>query len=140
MTLSLTMDRTIVGAVSVTVHRVQQDWGEANSVAPGEGGAGQFALPEDATWLHTFWNSQFWASPDGDFQATASATQSVGGNGVYSWNASGLVADVQTWVDDPNANFGWLLAGPEGGPGQRRPMSDPTASRASDVRARSVSL
>jgi hypothetical protein len=38
----------------------------------------------------------------------------VGGTGSYNWGStSGMVADVQFWLDNPSQNFGWILIGDE---------------------------
>ena len=50
--------------------------------------------------------------PGGD--ASSGASASLGGIGSYAWESSNqLVTDVQNWLDDPAANFGWLLLGDE---------------------------
>ena len=55
-----------------------------------------------------------WDTPGGDFSSSASAAITVGAIGRYTWEStSHLVTDVQTWLDDPAANFGWLLRGDE---------------------------
>lgn len=98
-----------------SLHRVTQDWGEGASDAPGSEGAGDAAQAGDATWLHTFYSGSFWSSPGGDFVSTSSVTISIGPTGFYAWGStSGMVADVQAWVDDPAQNFGWLVRGNEG--------------------------
>lgn len=114
-TLTLYMSRTSVGSVSVTAHRVLADWGEGMSDAAGNEGAGGVAAANDATWVHRFYNVDFWAVAGGDFTAGASATTTVGGTGSYNWSSAGLVADVQSWVDEPATNYGWMLRAPEGG-------------------------
>lgn len=100
-----------------SLHRLLADWGEGASVAPGQGGAGAPAQPPDATWLHREFNTLFWTAPGGDFNAQPSATAQVGaGTGpVQFLSTPGLVADVQSWVDDPATNFGWILLGDENG-------------------------
>lgn len=115
VTLTLNMSKTIVGPKTITVHRLAQDWGEAGSNAGGEEGGGDFTDPGDASWIHTFFPGLFWTSPGGDFEPIESATQSVAGEGSYSWTGDGLVADVQAWLDEPDDNFGWILIGEEGG-------------------------
>lgn len=95
------------------LHRVLADWGEGQSSS--EGGGGAPATPGDATWLHTFFPGQFWAAPGGDFDPTASASAMVGDVGPYIWTGSGLTADVQFWLDQPQSNFGWLIQGEESG-------------------------
>lgn len=118
--LSLTMNKTNVGAQSISVHRLGKDWGEGASDAVANEGKGAPAQAGDVTWSHTFFPSSFWASAGGDFTASPSATQSVSGNGTYSWSGAGMVADVQAWVDTPSANFGWILIGPESATSSKR--------------------
>jgi hypothetical protein len=116
-TLTLTMSKTIAGPSAVSLHRLLADWGEGASDAVGEEGAGALAQPGDATWIYTFFNTDEWATPGGDFAAAPSAATTVGGVGPYSWSSAGLLADVAGWAADPAANFGWALRGDETGPG-----------------------
>ncbi|MEM7200311.1 MAG: hypothetical protein AAF628_08610 [Planctomycetota bacterium] len=102
------------------LHRVTQDWGEAGSLSvPGLGGGqcgGGAPMAGDATWTHTFFPGSTWATPGGDFDATASATTSVGitVGAAATWASTAqLVADVQGWVTTPGTNFGWLMLGDE---------------------------
>ncbi len=101
-------------ASAVSAHLLAASWGEGTSNAGLPGGSGAPATPGDATWLHRFFNTDFWATQGGDFAPTASATQSVTSSGVYTWaSTASLVADVQSWVDNPATNFGWLMQGSE---------------------------
>jgi hypothetical protein len=112
--LTLNMSKTVVGAQPVSLHRATSDWGESTSDAPGEEGIGTPAANGDATWSHTFFPSQLWSTPGGDFSATPSATAIVAQNGPYTWGSTPeMVADVQGWMDDPAANFGWVVVGDE---------------------------
>jgi len=114
VTLSLNMSRTPTGtARTVELHKLLADWGEGTSVAPGEEGEGAPATTNDATWRHRFFDTIFWTTQGGDFSATVSANQSVGSVGVYTWSSSQMRADVQSWLDDPASNFGWLVLGDE---------------------------
>jgi hypothetical protein len=113
-TLQLSMSRSpnVIGR-TIQLRRVLQDWGEGSSSAAG--GEGAPATTGDATWLHTFFNTDFWVNAGGDFSATVSASRSVTGIGSYSWGSTAeMVADVQSWLDAPGNNFGWLLLGDEG--------------------------
>jgi hypothetical protein len=114
VTLSLNMSRTIDGtARTVELHKLLADWGEGTSIAPGEEGIGAPATTNDATWRHRFFDTIFWATEGGDFSATVSASQSVGGVGQYMWSSAQMVADVQSWLDNPASNFGWIVLGDE---------------------------
>ncbi len=128
--LTLNMSMTIAGAVPVALHGLTADWGEGTSDAPGGEGGGTGATDGDATWLHTFWDTDLWSSPGGDFAPTASATAVVGGAGFYTWGSTaGMVADVQAWVDDPAQNFGWLVLGEESPGGKDTPTAKRFDSR-----------
>ena len=114
VTLSLNMSRTADNtARTIELHKLLADWGEGTSVAPGEEGDGAPATTNDATWRHRFFDTIFWTTEGGDFSATVSASQSVGAVGMYMWSSSQMVADVQSWLDDPATNFGWLVLGDE---------------------------
>lgn len=100
----------------VSLHRVLQDWGESTSDAEDGEAGGALAAEGDATWLHTFFSNtenRFWNNPGGDFEESPSASRPVGGRGFYQWSSEELAADVQSWVDDPSSNFGWLIRGQE---------------------------
>jgi len=114
-TLTLNLSRTSSGAQLIDLHRVLSDWGEGTSDASLNEGQGAPAAPGDATWMHTFYDSSRWSRPGGDFIETASATQTVDSPGFYSWTSPALVGEVQSWLDQPSSDFGWLLMGPEHG-------------------------
>lgn len=96
-----------------TLHRLQASWGEGTSNAGQNEGQGGPSATNDATWIHRFYPATPWASPGGDFNATASASTAVQGNGTYTWTSGGMVLDVQAWLDTPASNFGWLVRGDE---------------------------
>jgi hypothetical protein len=114
VTLSLNMSMTPSGTPRTTeLHKLLADWGEGTSQASGGEGTGAPATPNDVTWRHRFFDTIFWTTEGGDFSGTVSASQSVGDLGVYTWNSSQMVADVQSWLDNPSTNFGWLVLGDE---------------------------
>jgi hypothetical protein len=104
-----------------SLHRTLQDWGEGTSFQGG--GMGAPATDGDATWLYRFYNaanpalSPTWTTPGGDFSPTVSASTIVsddlGGGQLFTWTGAGMVADVQSWLNNPSTNFGWLLMGTE---------------------------
>jgi hypothetical protein len=114
VSLSMNMSRTPLDtARTVELHKLLGDWGEGTSNADNEEGQGAPATTNDATWRHRFYDTIFWTTQGGDFSATVSATQSVGSIGQYTWSSAQMVADVQSWLDNPASNFGWLLLGDE---------------------------
>ena len=114
VSLSLNMSRTAFDTDRIVeLHRLFANWGEGTSQASGEEGTGAPATPNDATWRHRFFDTIFWAMQGGDFSAIVSASQSAGPVGFYTWNSTQMVSDVQSWLDNPGFNFGWLVLGDE---------------------------
>ena len=112
--LSMMMSRSRAGSETVELRAVRQDWGEGTSNAGGNEGRGTAAGPGDATWIHTFHDTQRWESPGGDFAERVSASETVFSTGRYQWGPAGHMSDdVQLWLDESDANFGWLLLGNE---------------------------
>ena len=109
------------GDRTVELHRVLTDWGQGTSYQ--DGGQGAAATDGDATWLYTFYDaadpasSPQWTSSGGDFSSTISGSALVfddlGGGQLFTWSSPQMVADVQGWLDNPAANFGWELLGDE---------------------------
>ena len=99
---------------SIFLHRLLDDWGEGTSLAIGRDGGGAVSTEGDATWLHRFYPDVFWENPGGDFVPTSSATTILGDSRLEFYvfeSTAAMVADVQSWVDDPASNFGWLMLG-----------------------------
>ena len=115
LTLNLSQGNSVVQ--ETTLHRVQQDWGEATSDGGFPGGQGAASTPGDATWIHTFHDTDLWTTAGGDFDAAPSASTTVAAAGQYTWGSTpDMVADVQGWLDAQATNFGWLLLGNESAP------------------------
>jgi hypothetical protein len=113
-TLSLSMTRSQASETSIALHRVMGEWTEGSSAGFAQGGRGDIATEGDPTWVHRSFETARWATPGGDFDATASATATVGAQGRYAWISNdATVADVQAWLDDPGSDHGWLLKGDE---------------------------
>jgi len=92
------------------LYRVQLSWDE------GTGGSNQGAAANEgeATWDSRFHGQSQWTVPGGavetDFAANPSATAGLGGSGMFSFpDTPELREDVQSWLDDPTSNFGWVL-------------------------------
>lgn len=114
--VSLTLHMTAANIQNETIylHRVTSAWGEGTSLAAGGQGGGGLSTTGDATWIHTFYDNQFWNNPGGDFDPTSSATQIVGNVGFYTWGSNTqMISDVQSWLNNPSTNFGWIILGNE---------------------------
>lgn len=120
VSLKVWVNRAHNVVVSMMLHRLLEDWGEGTSNALLESqshldGKGAPATASDATWIHQFFNDEFWTNIGGTYVASASAMIGVGANtAFYTWTSTeGMVSDVQNWLDDPSSNFGWLVRGGE---------------------------
>ncbi len=103
-------------ADTATLHTLDQDWGESGSNPPGAEGGGAAAQSGDATWLHTFFNTESWTNPGGDFEAQVSATAPFGTSNpeVLTFASTPeLISDVEAWMADAASNHGWMLRGDE---------------------------
>jgi hypothetical protein len=116
VTLTLSCAMSPPNSQPVDLHRVLADWGEGTSVAGSGQGGGAPSTTGDATWIHTFFPTSNWQTPGGDFSPTVSGTTPVIGPGPYTWASTAqMVADVQSWLDNPGRNSGWLLRTTETG-------------------------
>lgn len=117
VTVSLRLVASGSGGTTDTLrlHRLTSPWGEGTVLGPGNGAQGGTARDGDATWTHNFLNASMWVSVGGDFATPATATTTLSpsiGTKTFSSTAA-LVDDVQGWVNDCEANFGWILIGNE---------------------------
>jgi hypothetical protein len=102
----------------MTLHRVTASWGEGTSLFSDPffgGGIGAPATAGDATWLHRFYPSDLWTQPGGDFDPGPVASAVVPPtSGQYQWGSTAeMVSLVQSWVNAPASNFGFMLRGDE---------------------------
>jgi hypothetical protein len=114
VTLTMTLQLSAGGdqPSTINLYRVSRFWKEGTSVA--QGGRGAEAVAGDATWIHSVYPTSRWSRPGSDYLKVSSTNTDVSGAGVYTWNSTArLVADVQSWVNSPKKNFGWILIGDE---------------------------
>lgn len=120
--LNLTLNKSRLGTFNFDLHKLTSDWGEGSSDALGEEGGGAVSAANDATWLHTFFNSMFWSNPGGDYSPTISSSTSIGSTlGTYTFPSTPqMVADVKDWYENPASDFGWIVIGDETAPGSSK--------------------
>lgn len=105
---------TNAASTTLSLHLALAAWGEGTSDPGTPGGSGAPSTPDDATWLHRFYDSTFWTNPGGDFDGPVLSTATVTSVGPVSWNGTPeLLAAVQSWLDDPDSNFGLVIVGDE---------------------------
>ena len=110
--LRLHLAQSNSGPAPIRLFRLLQDWGEGGSSSLGGGGAA--SQSGDATWIHRFYDGVFWTNPGGDFDPVVRAEALVDQPDFYAWESTPLmVTDVQSWLDSPAGNFGWMLIGDE---------------------------
>jgi len=99
------------------LRRVLQPWGEGVQVPadPNSPGLGGLASAGEATWNFRFAHDTPWSVPGGlagvDFSTDLSGkalVQSLGEQVVFESNPT-LLGDLQSWLNQPGANFGWML-------------------------------
>lgn len=114
VSLQMTVTNVPIGATltSQSLYRLTNTWSEGTGVGSGSGGQ---VVPGGSSWVFTYYPTTTWNSAGGDFIATASATTTIGtvNPSTTIWTGSGLVADVQGWVNDSTTNHGWILIGDE---------------------------
>jgi hypothetical protein len=103
-------------AFSATLHRINQYWNEgrgtAVAVVPVE--------PHETTWSHRVHVNGRWVRAGGargiDFSGRPSAAFELPTSGaVFVPSTARLVRDVQSWLDRPYSNEGWMLVANSGG-------------------------
>ncbi len=125
LTMNVTRGSNHPDAV-MTIHPVTLAWAEAatgvtpNGCGTRGGGQGEPAVAGASTWLSAMHNQTLWGSPGGDFGVAASGSTIVNNiTPVWDSAAAGngaMVSDVQSWLDSPAANYGWILIGDEANP------------------------
>lgn len=114
--LQLQVVRTPLGAAPATfdLHRVFVGWGEGSGGAGSGSGTGTLANNDEATWNARFHPTFVWSTTGGeanaDFAGNASASADNTSTEPLNFTSTPeLVADVQSWLETPRMNFGWMI-------------------------------
>lgn len=101
-----------VSSVSSTfaLHRMLKSWNEG----VGTGQLGTAAATNDSTWNARFYPDTPWGTPGGaaqvDYAVATNGETFVMAEGTYVIQSTpAMVADVQFWLTNNNANFGWIM-------------------------------
>lgn len=131
LTMNVSRSGPFANMEDYTLHPLTADWGEAESDSGCCGGMGAPAAEGDATWSHRFFGTtDTWETPGGDFVAIPSGVVAAGGTVVWS-STPAMVADVQSWLNDKDSNFGWIIIGDESVAGAARRFDSKEAETAS---------
>lgn len=114
VTLGIYCENAGNGVTNINIHKNLSDWGEGTSNAGGNEYNGTSSTIGDATWIHTFYNTQFWSNPGGDFTSSSSAVAIINSAGQYvEWSDVGMLNDVLSWHSSTSQNHGWILISDE---------------------------
>lgn len=113
ITLTLNVSSSSGGPRDASLHRLLENWSEGPSDPAGSEGGGAASTAADATWLHRSYDTLFWSTPGGTFEPIPSASTITPELGLFSFSSTQMIADVQSWLDAPSANFGWIIRGDE---------------------------
>ena len=101
------------GNLTVGIHRALVSWTEGDNEGQGSGELGSFADEGESSWNRRFAPSTTWGAPGGqagaDYVSAASTTFSLPQVGAATASGAQLAADIQTWVNNSQTNFGWFL-------------------------------
>lgn len=119
VTLNLEQENSGPGATNdnYNLHPLTVDWGEGTSSGAGTGAP---AVAPDATWSDAMFGTSTWTSAGGDFLTSAALSNIDATNGIKIWSSTGMISNVQDWLDNPTNNFGWILIGDETANGTAR--------------------
>ena len=118
--LVMTVDRARGEADESTLYLVTSSWGEGKADSETAGG-GSDTAPDDgsATWEHRSFPDVAWEQSGGDYEVEPHATVTVQPpprtrTVEVTWGSTAeMVEDVQNWLTNPAANFGWIILGNE---------------------------
>jgi autotransporter-associated beta strand protein len=104
------------GPETISLYDETQAWGQPTNFAGATSfdGTGHGAAPDpgDAAWNYSFYGTTTWTIPGGDWSSSLTdiADASVTGTLTsFTWSSAAMVSNVQNWLDNPTANFGWIL-------------------------------
>lgn len=109
--LTMSMSKSLSTSTPMDLHALSTNWSEGPSNAGStRDGTGTASKTGDVTWIHTTLPGARWNKEGGDFAAAIDGTATVATVGTVTWPTSdAMVARVQSWVDQPSTNFGWIL-------------------------------
>jgi hypothetical protein len=111
VTITLYNNKQAANSAGIVLNKLSNSWGEGTSDAAGNEGSGISGQTGDATWTRRMLPSTNWTTPGGDYVSTASASVATVSSGAVNVTGGTLVADVQSFVNNPAVNYGWIIRG-----------------------------
>ncbi len=111
LTVHVTRQPSSGGANSTfELRRVMRSWNEGNKASS----SGEDATTGETTWNNRVFPDMNWSAPGGDlgtdFASEVSASAEISGRASYTFASTpSLITDAQSWIQDPEKNFGWVL-------------------------------
>lgn len=113
--LCFSVSQALEETLSIELHRITKAWNEGPTAVSGDERSGVMASNVDVTWFHTGTGAgDSWETPGGDFAVDAESVQEImeTAGRVCLENSGGdgnMNTTVQSWFDNPEGNFGWIL-------------------------------
>lgn len=113
--LLLTINRTNDNVLApASLHLVSKDWGEGDSDAPGSESGGTDAAADDATWLFAKFDSVAWENAGGDFEETATATDTLmNSSEVLQFSTEAMATQINEAIANGQPTISWIIIGDE---------------------------
>lgn len=113
-TLQLYCNQTNSGSTTVSINKLITNWGNGTSIGSGTQATGTSATTNDPTWNANFYGTSTWNNSGGDYNLSPSCSTSVSSsNQYYTWSSIQMSNDVQSWLNTPLSNYGWIIIGDE---------------------------
>jgi hypothetical protein len=102
-----------VSFLILSAHKLRQSWvagigGQFVNADNPQGNNGSLSPTPAATWI-TRDGLLAWIIPGATSSPLESARTLLGPTGTYDLTGQGMVADVESWRQNPGTNFGWIL-------------------------------
>jgi hypothetical protein len=114
LTLPVVRASFLVEPSTFAVHRMIVSWAEGDKGVGTLTDSGSTATAGESSWINRFQPDIFWndigGAPGADYAQELSASAAIAGTSpIILSSTPKLISDVQSWLDQPSANWGWLI-------------------------------